>query len=220
MTTRGWTFSDSSRVAAVCRPSCSRTCRTPAFFSSARPGVVVGLLVDRPAVGLGEDQVLVVPLGAGQHRSPSWRGLVLVQRARRAGAAAPGCGDCAGSSAPRRSGPPRTRWMLRRTVSVLSSRSMSFHCSASASDWRRPRARATVHRASLRVPRAASRTARGLVEVERGREVAAALRGRVDERGDVAGDVPALHRDRQGAGQDPVVAQHGGGGVAGVEQRV
>jgi hypothetical protein len=34
MTTRGWTFSLSSRVAAVCRPSCSRTCRTPAAWSS------------------------------------------------------------------------------------------------------------------------------------------------------------------------------------------
>jgi hypothetical protein len=29
MTTRGWTFSLSSRVAAVCRPSCSRTCVVP-----------------------------------------------------------------------------------------------------------------------------------------------------------------------------------------------
>ncbi|TFV68123.1 UNVERIFIED_ORG: hypothetical protein E4P37_00065 [Bacillus sp. AZ43] len=44
-----------------------------------RPVVVVGLLVDRPAVGLGEDEVLVVPFGAGQHPLAELRGLVPVQ---------------------------------------------------------------------------------------------------------------------------------------------
>jgi len=43
------------------------------------PVVVVGLLVDRAAVGLGEDQVLVVPLGAGQHLLAELGGLVPVQ---------------------------------------------------------------------------------------------------------------------------------------------
>jgi hypothetical protein len=42
------------------------------------PVVVVGLLVDRPAVGLSEDEVLVVPLGAGQHPLAELGGLVLV----------------------------------------------------------------------------------------------------------------------------------------------
>ena len=49
------------------------------LLQQARPVVVVGLLVDRPAVGLGEDQVLVVPLGAGQHPLAQLRGLVPVQ---------------------------------------------------------------------------------------------------------------------------------------------
>jgi hypothetical protein len=49
------------------------------FLQQARPVVVVGLLVDRPAVGLGEDQVLVVPLGAGQHPLAELSGLVSVQ---------------------------------------------------------------------------------------------------------------------------------------------
>ena len=43
------------------------------------PVVVVGLLVDRPAVGLGEDEVLVVPLGPGRHPLTELRGLVPVQ---------------------------------------------------------------------------------------------------------------------------------------------
>jgi hypothetical protein len=37
------------------------------LLQEPRPVVVVGLLVDRPAVRLGEDEVLVLPLGAGQH---------------------------------------------------------------------------------------------------------------------------------------------------------
>jgi hypothetical protein len=45
----------------------------------ARPVVVVGLLVDGSAVGLGEDEVLVLPLGAGQHPLAELGGLVPVQ---------------------------------------------------------------------------------------------------------------------------------------------
>src|SRR3954466_13498189 len=109
--------------------------------------------------------------------------------------------------------------MLRRTASVPASGSMSFHCSASASDWRRPRASATVQRAELRTRAAASRTARassraapggraaGLLEVERGGDVAGPLRGWVDQAGDIARNVTALDGDGEGAGQDPVVAQ-------------
>src|SRR4051812_22924332 len=78
MTTRGWTFSPSSNVAAVCRPSCRRTWRTPGLLQQPGPVVVVGLLVDRSTVGLGEDQVLVDPLGAGQH--PAAGTLAAVQR--------------------------------------------------------------------------------------------------------------------------------------------
>jgi hypothetical protein len=48
-------------------------------LQQAGPVVVVGLLVDRPSVGLGEDQVLVVPLGAGQHPLAELGGLVPVQ---------------------------------------------------------------------------------------------------------------------------------------------
>nr|WP_142026743.1 hypothetical protein [Blastococcus colisei] len=49
------------------------------LLQKARPVVVVGLLVDRAAVGLGEDQVLVVPFGAGQHPLAELDGLVPVQ---------------------------------------------------------------------------------------------------------------------------------------------
>ena len=55
-------------------------------------------------------------------------------------------------------------------------------------------------------------------EVEGGGDVARALGGRVDEGGDVTGDVAALDGDSEGPGQDAVVAQHGGGGVAVVQQ--
>ncbi len=48
-------------------------------LEQARPVVVVGPLVDRAAVGLSEDQVLVVPLGAGQHPLAELGGLVPVQ---------------------------------------------------------------------------------------------------------------------------------------------
>ncbi|NEK60653.1 hypothetical protein GCU56_22615 [Geodermatophilus sabuli] len=48
-------------------------------LEQTRPVVVVGLLVDRPTVDLGEDEVLVVPLGAGQHPFAVLDGLVPVQ---------------------------------------------------------------------------------------------------------------------------------------------
>nr|WP_091328934.1 hypothetical protein [Geodermatophilus ruber] len=49
------------------------------LLQQTRPLVVVALLVDRPAVGLGEDEVLVVPLGAGQHPLTELGGLVPVK---------------------------------------------------------------------------------------------------------------------------------------------
>nr|WP_255600389.1 hypothetical protein [Blastococcus sp. LR1] len=49
------------------------------LLQQPRPVVVVGLLVDRPAVGLGEDEILVVPFGAGQHPLAELGGLVPVQ---------------------------------------------------------------------------------------------------------------------------------------------
>jgi hypothetical protein len=49
------------------------------LLQQPRPVVVVGLLVDRPAVRLGEDQVLVLPLGPGQHPLAELSGLVRVQ---------------------------------------------------------------------------------------------------------------------------------------------
>ncbi|WP_347059718.1 hypothetical protein ABC795_04540 [Blastococcus sp. HT6-30] len=62
-------------VPAVVQPDVSDA----GFVEQAGPVVVVGLLVDRPAVGLSEDQVLVVPLGAGQHPLAELSGLVPVQ---------------------------------------------------------------------------------------------------------------------------------------------
>src|SRR5215217_9472944 len=49
------------------------------LLQQPRPVVIVGLLVDRPAIRLGEDEVLVVPLGAGQHPLAQLGGLVPVQ---------------------------------------------------------------------------------------------------------------------------------------------
>jgi len=58
----------------------------------------------------------------------------------------------------------------------------------------------------------------GLVEVESGGQVARPLGRRVDEGGDVTGNVAALDRDREGPRQDAVVPEDRGGGVAVVEQ--
>ena len=64
MTTRGWTPSDSGSVAAVCRPSWCRTSRASASF--ILPGAPVRLPLDRPPVGLREDQVVALPERAGR----------------------------------------------------------------------------------------------------------------------------------------------------------
>lgn len=75
MTTRGCTFSDSGRVPSVVQPDVPDA----GLLEQSGPVVVVGPLVDRTAVGLSEDQVLVVPPGAGQHLLAELRGLVPVQ---------------------------------------------------------------------------------------------------------------------------------------------
>src|SRR3954453_7427449 len=65
MTTRGWTPSASSSVAAVCRPSCSRTSRTPAsrrrVFQARQSDL---RSIGRPLAWL-KDQVVVFPERAG-----------------------------------------------------------------------------------------------------------------------------------------------------------
>ncbi|TFV89819.1 hypothetical protein [Blastococcus sp. CT_GayMR16] len=63
------------RVPAVVQPDVADA----GLLEQSGPVVVVGLLVDRPAVGLGKDQVLVVPLGAGQHPLAELGGLVPVE---------------------------------------------------------------------------------------------------------------------------------------------
>jgi hypothetical protein len=72
------------------------------------------------AVGLGEDEVLVVPLGPGQHPLTELGGLVPVQfdqgQRQREGAVA-----ALALRLPEDQPPPRTRWTLRRTVRVLAS---------------------------------------------------------------------------------------------------
>ena len=95
---------------------------------------------------------------------------------------------------------------------------MSFHCSASASDWRRPSASATVQRAELRRPFGGGEHALALLDVERLRRLRPLLPRRLDERRDVAGDPLALHRDLQRAVQHAVHPQHRRGGEALVEQ--
>ena len=72
------TGSVSRSVAAACRPSCTRTCRTPAR-SSRRTSRRSRTSVDRAPVGLGEDDVVVLPVRAGEHPLAQLRGLVRVQ---------------------------------------------------------------------------------------------------------------------------------------------
>jgi hypothetical protein len=60
----------------------------------ARPVVVVGLLVDRPAVGLGEDQAVVLPQRAGGDALLELRGLVPVQLRHQRHALRRRAGDC------------------------------------------------------------------------------------------------------------------------------
>jgi hypothetical protein len=104
--------------------------------------------------------------------------------------------------------------MLRRTVSVPASRSMSFHCSARASDWRSPSARATVQRAELRTPAAASRTARAS---PRSRAVATSLgrwAGGSTRVAMLRGTSPRWTATVRARDRMPVMARHGGRGVA------
>ena len=95
---------------------------------------------------------------------------------------------------------------------------MSFHCSASASDWRRPRARATVQRAELRTVAAASRTARAS---SRSRAVARSLcrwAGGSTSAATLRGTWPRWTATVRARDRMRWCAEHGGGGVAGVEQ--
>src|SRR3954471_1744908 len=66
MTTRGCTFSLSSSVAAVCRPSCSRTSPDAGLGEQPLPGEPGRLPLDRLPVRLSEDQVVVLREGAGR----------------------------------------------------------------------------------------------------------------------------------------------------------
>nr|WP_231486492.1 hypothetical protein [Candidatus Blastococcus massiliensis] len=189
------------------------------LLQQPRPVVVVGLLVDRPAVGLGEDQVLVVPLGAGQHPLAELGGLVPVQlgderhrQCERALAAAglgllvdqPAAPDAVDA-------PPHGESACER-VDVLPLQRQGFGLSEAEGESDGPAG-------GVADVRGGSQDGARLAEVEGGGDVARALCGRVDEGGDVAGHVSALDGDGERPGQNPVVAQHGGGGVAGVEER-
>nr|WP_218122273.1 hypothetical protein [Blastococcus aurantiacus] len=188
------------------------------FLEQTCPVVVVGLLVDRPAVGLGEDQVFVVPLGAGQHPLAELGGFVLLQRVeqgqrqrQRALAAAglgllvhqPAAADTV-DAAPHGEG-------AGQRVDVLPLQRQRLGLAQAEGERDGPAG--GVADAGCGLQHGA-----GLTEVECGGEVAGALGGRVDEGGDVARDVSALDGDGEGPGQDAVVAQHGGGGVAVVQQ--
>nr|WP_241037152.1 hypothetical protein [Blastococcus litoris] len=183
------------------------------------PVVVVGLLVDRPAVGLSEDQVLVVPLGAGQHLLAELRGLVTVQlvderhRQRERALAAAGLGLLVDQPAAADSvDAPPDRQRAREQVDVLPLQRQGLGLPQAEGEGDGP-AGVVADVSRCREDGA------GLAEVEGGGDVARALCGRVDEGGDVAWNVPALDGDGERPGQDAVMAQHGGGGVAGVEER-
>ena len=107
MTTRGCTPSDSSSVAAVCRPSWRRTSRTPASLQQGLPCLPVGLPLDRPPVGLREDEVVVLPEGTGGDALLELGGSVGPQGVDELEWAAPRCGGFARPWAPRRPGPAR-----------------------------------------------------------------------------------------------------------------
>ncbi|WP_245177477.1 hypothetical protein [Geodermatophilus sp. DF01-2] len=188
------------------------------LLQQPRPVVVVGLLVDRPAVGLREDEVLVVPLGAGQHPLAELRALVPVQLAderhrqgERALAAA-GLGllvDQPAAADPVDAPPDRERAGEQVDVLPLQRQGLGL---AQAEGQRDGPAGGVAHMSR------GFEHGTGLAEVEGGGDVAGALGGRVDEGGDVARDVAALDGDGERPGQDAVVPQHGGGGVAVVEQ--
>nr|WP_083606480.1 hypothetical protein [Geodermatophilus obscurus] len=182
------------------------------------PVVVVGLLVDGPPIGLGEDQVLVLPPGAGQHPLAELAGLVLVQggdewQRQGEGAVAalalgllvhqPGATDAVDAA------PHGER--AGEQVDVLPLQRQRLGLAQAEGEGDGP-AGGVAHAGS------GVQHGAGLAEVEGGGDVAGALGGWVDEGGDVARDVPALDGDGQRPGQNAVVAQHGGGGVAVVQQ--
>nr|WP_246078580.1 hypothetical protein [Modestobacter excelsi] len=182
------------------------------------PVVVVGLLVDRPAVGLGEDQVPVVPLIAGQHPLAELGGFVLLQRGeqgqrqRQRALAAAGLGllvDQPAAADPVDAAPHAQGAGQRVDVLPLQRQRLGL---AQAEGERDGPAGGVAHGGGR------FQDGAGLAEVECGGDVAVALGGRVDEGGDVAGDVAALDGDGEGPGQDAVVPQHRGGGVALVQQ--
>jgi hypothetical protein len=174
------------------------------------PVVVVGLLVDRPAVGLREDQVVVMPFGAGQHLLAELSGLLLVQRGDqrhrkgKGALAAPGLGLLvdqpaadAVDAAPHGEG-------VGQQVDVLPLQRERPGLAQAEREGDGPPGF---------VPGASGRLEDGacLVEVQGGGEAALLLRWWVDERGDIARDVAALDRDGQGPGQDAVVPENGSG---------
>nr|WP_245852270.1 hypothetical protein [Blastococcus aggregatus] len=183
------------------------------------PVVVVGLLVDRPAVRLGEDQVLVVPLGAGQHLLAELCGLVPVQlvderhRQGERALAAAGLGLLVDQSAAADSvDAPPDRQRAREQVDVLPLQGQCLGLPKAEGESDGPAG--GVADAGRGVQHGA-----GLAKVEGGGDVALLLSRWIDEPGHVAGDVAPLHGDGERSGQDAVMAQHGRGGVAGVEER-
>nr|WP_242471126.1 MULTISPECIES: hypothetical protein [unclassified Blastococcus] len=184
-----------------------------------RPVVVVGLLVDRPAVRLSEDQVLVVPLGAGQHLLAELGRLVPVEvggqrdREGQGALAAPGLGllvDQPAAADAVDAAPDRQR--AGEQVDVLPLQRQGLGLPQAEGEGDGP-AGGVAHTSR------GSQDGAGLIEVEGGGDVALLLGRWIDEAGHVAGDVAALHGDGERSGQDAVMAQHGGGGVAGVEER-
>ncbi len=202
MTTRGCTFSREQQRWRRCagRRAAGRA-RTPASCSRPRPVVVVGLLVDRPAVGLREDEVLVLPPEPASMPLAELGGSVRVQHVDERQGERERALAALGLWAPRRHRPCRGRGgCCGRTVRVPATRSMSFHCSASASDCRRPRPGRPSSGPSCGGACAASRTARASSGVRAVAGCWAAAERRVDEGGDVARDVAALHGDVRGRG--------------------
>nr|WP_236835557.1 hypothetical protein [Blastococcus sp. KM273129] len=183
------------------------------------PVVVVGLLVDGAAVRLGEDQVLVVPLGAGQHPLAELGDLVFPegieqgQRQRERALAAACLGllvDEPSAADPVDAAPHREGAGQRIDVLPLQRQRLGLAQAEGEGDG----PAGGVADAGRGVQHGA-----GLAEVEGGGQVALPLGRWVDEGGDVAGNVSALDGDGERPRQDAVMAQHGGGGVAGVEER-
>ena len=145
------------------------------------PGVPVGLAVERQAVRLGVKTMsrschsdpatrrsLSCAARCSRRPSTSWLGSARVRRLR---------ADFGSSKRALTRHPVHPR----RTDSVPRSRSISGDCRPRASDCRSPSAKATVHRAALRICEAAARTRRASSAVSGG--LLGPLRARgVDER--------------------------------------